>query len=128
MKKYILIIALVIFSGVLWIFINLFRYEEVISNGFCIKQASFKEKYNIIDCSTNLVIVEDVAGWIVAEKYLYGALRDGGFFSISVGDLKLNKFSSMKSIDVFLKENGMDNYDMNDEENISHMKDYNRKY
>lgn len=95
-----------------------YRFE--VAEGVKIVQAPHKYSYDF-HTSKGLVI-EDVRGWVIRTGHIYGCSGRISFFLIDSRDLNVRRFNSMTEINVALRTLDLPLYDMNDEENISHLK------
>jgi hypothetical protein len=133
MKKSIFILSFVfVLVGLSITYLQLTRhwlYSEEIVENICVKQKFRENVYDLVLCDDAKPLVEDVNGWIIDNQLIYGSMSETGYFAISLSRLEVTEFESIHDINSFLFQSDVRSYDMNDEENISHLKyGGNRKY
>lgn len=88
----------------------------------CVQEMRTSVFPNLVSCSTSEVFVSSVGGWIVEENYVYGALTNGQYFFMNNHQKDPLFFRTMHMLDIQLKKFGLLPYDMNIEQNMSHVK------
>jgi hypothetical protein len=135
MKKFILTalsLILLISLMIVGIFLkNIYFFKANVTEDICIEQKLMTSVYDIIDCSEGTVIAYDVHGWIINGNLFYGSYGDNYFFSFHMRESDILKFRTMNEFNIYLNSHKLPDYDVNMEENISHIKfgnGRNRKY
>jgi hypothetical protein len=106
-----------------------FSYE-IIEN-VCLEQNFMASSYKLIICSSDKVMIENINGWIIDGDFIYGAFEGDKYFGFELNDNSASVFHSMREMNSFLKKNGLQFYDLSNEENVSHLlygNGRNRKY
>ncbi|TQF70189.1 hypothetical protein [Pseudoalteromonas luteoviolacea] len=88
----------------------------------CITQKYFKSSYDLVNCKNDTMLVENVRAWIVEGEYIYGASKEDSYFIMEIYSGRADYFKSIIEIEQFLLDLGLQSYDLNSEENISHIK------
>ena len=101
-------------------------YSRELTTEVWLVQVPFERRYDI--CTPNGLAVEDVFGWVIRRRYLYGSCGRISYFMIDLGDFTVTRFCSTWELSVALEEKGLPRYHMNDEENTSHLIYGPRKY
>ena len=97
----------------------------------CINQEFMTSNYDLVICSNNKHIVDDVNGWIIEDDVIYGSFGSNKYFGFELDSELLSTFDSLHGMNYFLKSKGMQAYNMNREENVYHLlygNARNRKY
>ncbi len=134
MKKRILFIGLSI--GILGLFFIFYRFatrelffREKVAFGVVIVNEGRNGRYDLLTPRGTRVI--DAAGWIIKNPYIYGVCSNGEYFAIDCEGYSITKMASLTQMNLWLRANLLPDYNMSDEENITHLKyggGKNRKY
>ncbi|KZN45621.1 hypothetical protein [Pseudoalteromonas luteoviolacea] len=99
-----------------------YLFNGVIVGDVCISQKYFQSNYDLVNCENETMLVENVRAWIVEGEYIYGANKEDSYFIVEIYSERTDYFKSIIEIDQFLLDLGLQSYDLNSEENISHIK------
>jgi hypothetical protein len=97
-----------------------------LTQGVWVVQTPFERTYSLYTPKGRAV--ENVFGWVIRRRYLYGSCGQISYFMIDLEDFTVTRFGGMWELSEALEAKGLPRYHMNDEENISHLKYVGRKY
>ncbi|CAH1043268.1 hypothetical protein [Halomonas sp. TD01] len=117
------LIAITIFIVAFLVFQHVYNFRTRIVENICIDQIFMKDEYNLIDCTNNKVLVQDVSEWIVADDTLYGIALDDGdrYFLIKIKDNSAILLESGLDFSDYLNTLGLPPYSISDSENMAHL-------
>ena len=117
------IILLTILIIAIFIFQHVYNFSTRIAEDICIDQVFMKDEYNLINCTSSKVLIQNASEWIVKDSFLYGIATDDReiYFLINTKNNSATLIDSYLDFNDYLNKLGLPNYNMSNSEGMVHL-------